>query len=168
MNAGIVVGIEGTPAGRAALEWAMREGMLRGRPVTVVHACGQPFGREVRAMSDVEARRASACMLDAAVAEAERAVGGKPEIIERSRHGAAATAAAAAWVPCSADLVTTTCTPTPQRRSSAIARPATRRARPRPASGLTSTVTWPSTRTQYGRTGQPARKLRARSRRCRG
>lgn len=90
MNAGIVVGIEGTPAGRAALEWAMREGMLRGRPVTVVHACGQPFGREVRAMSDLEARRASACMLDAAVAEAERAVGGKPEIIERSRHGAAA------------------------------------------------------------------------------
>jgi nucleotide-binding universal stress UspA family protein len=86
MNAGIVVGIEGTPAGRAALEWAMREGMLRGRPVTVVHACGQPFGREVRAMSDVEARRASACMLDAAVAEAERAVGGKPEIIERSRQ----------------------------------------------------------------------------------
>ena len=34
--------------------------------------------------------RASACMLVAAVAEAERAVGGKPEVIERSRRGAAA------------------------------------------------------------------------------
>jgi len=90
MGTGIVVGIEGTPAGRVALEWAFREGLLRGAPVTVVHAWGQPVGREVKRMSDVEAMRASSCMLVAAVAEAERAVGGKPEVIERSRRGAAA------------------------------------------------------------------------------
>ncbi len=87
---GIVVGIEGTAAGRAALEWALREGLVRGQPVTVVHAWGQPVGHEVKRMSDVEAQRASVCMLVAAVAEAERAVGGKPEVVERSRHGAAA------------------------------------------------------------------------------
>lgn len=90
MGTGIVVGIEGTPAGRAAVEWAFREGLLRAAPVTVVHAWGQPVGREVKRMSDVEAMRASSCMLVAAVAEAERAVGGKPEVIERSRRGAAA------------------------------------------------------------------------------
>ncbi len=87
---GIVVGAEGTAAGRAALEWAFREGLMRRRPVTVVHACGQPLGREVRAMTAVEGRRASACMLDAAIAEASRAVGGRPEVIEHSLHGPAA------------------------------------------------------------------------------
>jgi len=90
MSTGIVVGIESTPAGRAALEFAFRAGLLRSAPVTVVHAWGQPVGREVRRMSDVEAMRASSCMVVAAVAEAERAVGGKPEVIERSRRGAAA------------------------------------------------------------------------------
>lgn len=84
MSTGIVVGIEGTPAGRAALEWAFREGLERGVTVTVVHAWGQPVGR------DVEAMRASACMLVAAVAEAQRAVGGKPAVVERSRAGSAA------------------------------------------------------------------------------
>lgn len=90
MSAGIVVGIEGTPASAAALEWSFREGLLRGTSVTVVHAWGQPLGREVKRMSEVEARRASSCLLVAAIAEAERAVGGKPEVVERSRHGAAA------------------------------------------------------------------------------
>lgn len=84
MNTGIVVGIEGTPAGRAALEWALREGLVRGTTVTVVHAWGQSLGR------DVEAMRASSCMVVAAVAEAERAVGGKPAVVERSRAGSAA------------------------------------------------------------------------------
>jgi nucleotide-binding universal stress UspA family protein len=90
MSAGIVVGIEGTPAGRAALEWAFREGRLRVAPVTVVHAWGQPVGRDAMKMSEPEARRASACMLVAAVAEAQRAVGGKPTVVERSRRGSAA------------------------------------------------------------------------------
>lgn len=90
MSIGIVVGIEGTPAGRAALEFAFREGLLRSAPVTVVHAWGQPVGREVKRMSDVEAMRASSCMLVAAVAEAQRAVGGKPTVVERSRRGSAA------------------------------------------------------------------------------
>ncbi len=81
---GVVVGIEGTRAGRAALEWAFREGMLRGVPVKVVHAWNQSAGH------DVEGMRASACMVVAAVSEAERAIGGRPEVIECSRPGTAA------------------------------------------------------------------------------
>jgi nucleotide-binding universal stress UspA family protein len=84
MSAGIVVGIEGTPASRAALEWAFREGLARGATVRVVHAWTHGAGR------DVETARASSCMLVAAVAEAKRAVGGKPEVVERSRGGPAA------------------------------------------------------------------------------
>ena len=41
-------------------------------------------------MTDVEARRASACMVEAAIAEASRAVGGLPEVVGRSVHGPAA------------------------------------------------------------------------------
>lgn len=84
MSAGIVVGIEGTPAGRAALEWAFREGLARGATVRVVHAWTHGAGR------DVETARASACMVVAAVAEAARAVGGRPDVVERSRGGSAA------------------------------------------------------------------------------
>jgi nucleotide-binding universal stress UspA family protein len=84
MGTGVVVGIEGSPAGRAALEWAFREGLARGTTVTVVHAWGQGPGR------DVEAVRASSCMVVAAIAEAERAVGGRPPVVECSRAGAAA------------------------------------------------------------------------------
>jgi nucleotide-binding universal stress UspA family protein len=84
----IVVGIEGTPAARAALEWAFREALIRGCPVVVVHAWGPTAGRDLA--PDQEAMRASATMLVAAVAEAGRAVGGRPEVIERNRRGVAA------------------------------------------------------------------------------
>ena len=84
MSTAIVVGIEGTPAGRAALEWAFREGLARGATVRVVHAWTHGAGH------DIETARASSCMVVAAVAEARRAVGGKPEVVERSRGGAAA------------------------------------------------------------------------------
>jgi nucleotide-binding universal stress UspA family protein len=81
MSTAIVVGIEGTPAGRAALEWAFREGLARGATVRVVHAWTHGAGR------DIQTARASSCMLVAAVAEAKRAVGDKPEVVERSRSG---------------------------------------------------------------------------------
>ena len=84
MGTGIVVGIEGTPAGRAALEWAFREGLVRGATVRVVHAWTHAGGH------DVEAARASSCMVVAAVAEAQRAVGARPSVVERSRAGYAA------------------------------------------------------------------------------
>ncbi len=84
MSAGIVVGIEGTPAGRAALEWAFREGLVRGATVRVVHAWTHVGGH------DIEAARASSCMVVAAVAEAQRAVGARPSVVERSRAGYAA------------------------------------------------------------------------------
>lgn len=84
MGTGIVVGIEGTPASRAALEWAFREGLARQTPVTVVHAWAHGPGR------DIQLARASSCMVVAAVAEARRAVGGTPRVVERSRGGAAA------------------------------------------------------------------------------
>ena len=84
MSAGIVVGIEGTPAGRAALEWAFREGLVRGATVRVVHAWTHAGGH------DIEAARASSCMVVAAVAEAQRAVGARPSVVERSRAGYAA------------------------------------------------------------------------------
>lgn len=84
MSTGIVVGIEGTPASRAALEWAFREGLARGGTVRVVHAWTHGGRR------DIELARASSCMLVAAVAEAQRVVGGKPEVVERSRCGPAA------------------------------------------------------------------------------
>lgn len=84
MGTGIVVGIEGTPASRAALEWAFREGLARQAPVTVVHAWTHGPGR------DIQLARASSCMVVAAVAEARRAVGGTPRVVERSRAGAAA------------------------------------------------------------------------------
>lgn len=84
MSTGIVVGIEGTAASRAALEWAFREGLKRQVPVTVVHAWTHGASR------DVQLARASSCMVVAAVAEARRAVGGMPQVVERSRAGTAA------------------------------------------------------------------------------
>src|SRR6478752_2923252 len=62
----------------------------------------------------------------------------------------AVTAAAAESRQCSGDRVTVTSTARASLRSSAIAAPATRRDKPRPAFGLTSTVTSRSTRPHYG------------------
>ena len=106
MGTGIVVGLEGTPAGRAAVEWAFREGLVRGATVRVVHAWTHAGGHDIEAArayqlargvsgsssgaSRANSRSRSSCMVVAAVAEAQRAVGARPSVVERSRAGYAA------------------------------------------------------------------------------
>ena len=34
---GIIVGVDGSSASRAAVDWAARDAALRGRPLTIVH-----------------------------------------------------------------------------------------------------------------------------------
>jgi len=70
---GIVVGIEGTQASQGALEWAIREAIVRQCELTVVHAWDYIPARDAGRMSEHEERTASSCMLDAAVASAVRA-----------------------------------------------------------------------------------------------
>jgi len=38
----VVVGVDGSEAAAAALDWAVRQAALEGRPLSVVHACGVP------------------------------------------------------------------------------------------------------------------------------
>ncbi len=87
---GIVVGIEGTQASQGALEWAIREAIVRQCELTVVHAWDYIPARDAGRMSEHEERTASGCMLDAAVASAVRAVGASPEVVVRSVRGSAA------------------------------------------------------------------------------
>ena len=87
---GIVVGIEGTQASQGALEWAIREAVVRQCELTVVHAWDYIPARDAGRMSEHEERTASGCMLDAAVASAVRAVGASPEVVVRSIRGSAA------------------------------------------------------------------------------
>ena len=87
---GIVVGIEGTQASQGALEWAIREAVVRQCELTVVHAWDYIPARDAGRMSEHEERTASSCMLDAAVASAVRAVGASPEVVVRSVRGSAA------------------------------------------------------------------------------
>jgi nucleotide-binding universal stress UspA family protein len=87
---GIVVGIEGTQASQGALEWAIREAIVRQCELTVVHAWDYIPARDAGRMSEHEERTASSCMLDAAVASAVRAVGVSPEVVVRSVRGSAA------------------------------------------------------------------------------
>jgi nucleotide-binding universal stress UspA family protein len=87
---GIVVGIEGTQASQGALEWAIREAIVRQCELTVVHAWDYIPARDAGRMSEHEERTASSCMLDAAVASAVRAVGASPEVVVRSVRGSAA------------------------------------------------------------------------------
>ena len=87
---GVVVGIEGTVASQGALQWAIREGALRGSVVTVVHAWEFIAARDAGRMTEHEEKTASDCMLDAAIASAVRATGMSPEIVERSMKGSAA------------------------------------------------------------------------------
>lgn len=86
----IVVGIEGTHASEAALEWAVREAGLRGCPLTVVHAWSFDPVRDAGRTNEHAERRASACMIGAEVASAMRKVGVTPEIVEHSVHGSPA------------------------------------------------------------------------------
>ena len=87
---GIVVGIEGTQASQGALEWAIREAIVRQCELTVIHAWDYIPARDAGRMSEHEERTASSCMLDAAVASAVRAVGASPEVVVRSVRGSAA------------------------------------------------------------------------------
>ena len=86
----IVVGIEGTNASEAALQWAVREAGLRGCPLTVVHAWSFDPVRDAGKTNEHAERRASVCMIGAEVATAIRKVGVSPEVIERSVHGSPA------------------------------------------------------------------------------
>jgi nucleotide-binding universal stress UspA family protein len=87
---GIVVGIEGTQASQGALEWAIREAVVRGCELTVVHAWDYIPARDAGRMSEHEERTASECMLDAAVASSVRSVGASPAVVVRSIRGSAA------------------------------------------------------------------------------
>ena len=87
---GIVVGIEGTQASQGALEWAIREALVRQCELTVVHAWDYIPARDAGRMSEHEERTASGCMLDAAVASAVRSVGASPEVVLHSVRGSAA------------------------------------------------------------------------------
>jgi nucleotide-binding universal stress UspA family protein len=49
VHGSVVVGVDGSAAAAAALDWAVRHAAREGRPVTVVHACGLPG-----AMADFE------------------------------------------------------------------------------------------------------------------
>ncbi len=49
VHGSVVVGVDGSEASAAALDWAVRSASLESRPLTVVHACGLPG-----AMSDFE------------------------------------------------------------------------------------------------------------------
>ena len=86
----IVVGIEGTNASEAALQWAVREAGLRGCPLTVVHAWSFDPVRDAGRTNEHAERRASVCMIGAEIATAIRKVGVSPEVIERSVHGSPA------------------------------------------------------------------------------
>ena len=88
----IVVGIEGTNASEAALQWAVREAGLRGCPLTVVHAWSFDPVRDAGKTNEHAERRASVCMIGAEVATAIRKVGVSPEVVERSVHGSPARA----------------------------------------------------------------------------
>ena len=55
----IVVGIEGTNASEAALQWAVREAGLRGCPLTVVHAWSFDPVRDAGKTNEHAERRAS-------------------------------------------------------------------------------------------------------------
>jgi len=89
---GIVVGIEGTVASQAALEWAIREAALRGTTVTVVHAWEFIVARDAGRMTAHEEKTASDCMLDAAITSGLRAAGVSPEVVPRSIKGPVAKA----------------------------------------------------------------------------
>ncbi|NUT52167.1 MAG: universal stress protein [Saccharothrix sp.] len=77
MDTRIVVGVDGSPAGRAALRWAAEEGKLRGCEVRAVLAWRVDYGMVIGPMSatvaasvDVAALRADhQAVLDDAVAE---------------------------------------------------------------------------------------------------
>jgi nucleotide-binding universal stress UspA family protein len=87
---GIVVGIEGTTASQAALDWALREAALRGCTLKVVHAWEYIAARDAGRMTEHEEKTASECMIDAAIATAKRETGLSPTIIERSVKGSPA------------------------------------------------------------------------------
>ena len=42
VHGSVVVGVDGSEAAAAALDWAVRQAALEGRPLSVVHACGVP------------------------------------------------------------------------------------------------------------------------------
>jgi len=43
MQISVVVGIDGSPASKYAINWAAEEASLRGRPLHLLHACGWPL-----------------------------------------------------------------------------------------------------------------------------
>ena len=56
MRRGSVVGVDGSVAGHAALEWAVRYAVRRRRPLLVVTGAGGP-SRTAELLGEVEARR---------------------------------------------------------------------------------------------------------------
>lgn len=90
----IIVGVDGSPAGRRALAWAVEEGRLRGSGVCAVHVWDIPghagfAGRTLAAPVDdavvpelVELRRAAESRLAEAVAEVEAADGVEQRVLQ--------------------------------------------------------------------------------------
>jgi nucleotide-binding universal stress UspA family protein len=86
---GIVVGVDRSPAGRAALEWALAEGVRRGRPVTAATAwidpvtAGYPLGTVLQGGS-LAVEKAATELVEQAVAEASARVPGVDDIEVRA------------------------------------------------------------------------------------
>lgn len=86
----IVVGVDGSPAARAALEFACKEAELHGGDVVVVHAWEFPYV-EIGAASAADAfdliEPAAQAVLDEAAAIASKYCGDRATVSKRLVHG---------------------------------------------------------------------------------
>lgn len=88
----IVVGVDGTPHGRRALRWALREALLRDVPVLALHAYHAPMASIDVAPSYVDLHPAAVSLLEDEVAKARADVGSDVQVETVVVEGDAATA----------------------------------------------------------------------------
>ncbi|MFJ5991762.1 universal stress protein [Lentzea sp. NPDC092896] len=88
----IVVGVDGTPASDRALEWALDEAVVRGRPLHVVHAWTFEALADWTETTEQRVRAESEALLEKAVLKASEQRQDLPEIVRTSVRGDAAEA----------------------------------------------------------------------------
>ncbi|GGU50487.1 universal stress protein [Lentzea flava] len=89
-SAPVVVGVDGTPASDRALQWAMDEAVVRGCPLTVVHAWTYEPLTDWHETSAQQAQADSEAVIEKAVRTASAGRAEVPEIVRQSLRGFAA------------------------------------------------------------------------------